>query len=304
MTTARPFGPQPEPCPPQRPGGPGRETMVAAPSFKPAFKQPSSPRHRNQAAALQLICPNVFPDPSQAPPPRLRAHAPPGPRKPPGTLPIRPSRCSSSRARASASRSAPCPANFQLSIDELVKECDRAHALGIGGVILFGIPDAKDESASGAYAEDGIVQQALRAVRRTLPKLLLITDVCNCEYTSHGHCGKIVANGDVDNDSTLEWLAGCRRIARARRSRHRRALRHDGRPRRRDSDGARQTTAFRTLPSWPTPPSSPRPFTAHFAKPPNPRRSSATAAPIRWTPPTAAKRCTKWSWISRRARTC
>jgi porphobilinogen synthase len=98
------------------------------------------------------------------------------------------------------------PGNFQLSIDELVKECDKAHALGIGGVILFGIPDSKDESASGAYSDDGIVQQALRELRRALPKLLLVTDVCNCEYTSHGHCGKIV-NGDVDNDSTLEWLA-------------------------------------------------------------------------------------------------
>ena len=98
------------------------------------------------------------------------------------------------------------PGNFQLSIDELVKECEKAHSLGIGGVILFGIPDSKDDSASGAYADNGIVQQALRAIRSELPKLLLITDVCNCEYTSHGHCGKIV-DGDVDNDSTLEWLA-------------------------------------------------------------------------------------------------
>src|SRR5580698_5130002 len=98
------------------------------------------------------------------------------------------------------------PGNFQLSIDELVKECDQAHALGIGGVILFGIPDSKDESATGAYADDGIVQQALRELRRALPQLLLVTDVCNCEYTSHGHCGKIL-NGDVDNDATLEWLA-------------------------------------------------------------------------------------------------
>ena len=98
------------------------------------------------------------------------------------------------------------PGNFQLSIDELVKECEKAHSLGIGGIILFGIPDSKDESASGAYADDGIVQQALRAVRRAVPNLLLITDVCNCEYTSHGHCGKIVG-GDVDNDATLEWLA-------------------------------------------------------------------------------------------------
>src|SRR5450631_1450549 len=98
------------------------------------------------------------------------------------------------------------PGNYQLSIDELVKECAEAGKLGIGGVILFGIPAAKDELASGAYAEDGIVQQAVRAVKREVPKLLLMTDVCNCEYTSHGHCG-LVENGDVKNDPTLEWLA-------------------------------------------------------------------------------------------------
>ena len=98
------------------------------------------------------------------------------------------------------------PGNYQLSMDELVKECAEAWKLGIGGVILFGIPAAKDELASGAYAEDGIVQQAVRAVKREVPKLLLMTDVCNCEYTSHGHCG-LVADGDVKNDPTLEWLA-------------------------------------------------------------------------------------------------
>jgi porphobilinogen synthase len=98
------------------------------------------------------------------------------------------------------------PGNFQLSIDELVKECAEAAKLGIGGVILFGIPAAKDELASGAYADDGIVQQAVRAVKRELPKLLVMTDVCNCEYTSHGHCG-LVVDGEVQNDPTLEWLA-------------------------------------------------------------------------------------------------
>jgi porphobilinogen synthase len=98
------------------------------------------------------------------------------------------------------------PGNYQLSIDELVKECAEAKSLGIGGVILFGIPEHKDEHASGAYADDGIVQQALRAVKREVPGLLLITDVCNCEYTSHGHCGWIEDN-DVDNDVTLDWLA-------------------------------------------------------------------------------------------------
>ncbi len=98
------------------------------------------------------------------------------------------------------------PGNFQLSIDELITECEGAHALGIGGVILFGIPDVKDDAATGAYADDGIVQRALQALKAAYPTLLLITDVCNCEYTSHGHCGKVI-DQDVDNDSTLEWLA-------------------------------------------------------------------------------------------------
>ena len=98
------------------------------------------------------------------------------------------------------------PGNYQLSIDELVKECAEAQSLAIGGVILFGLPETKDEMASGAYADDGIVQGAIRALKRELPRLLVITDVCNCEYTSHGHCG-LVVDGDVDNDRTLEWLA-------------------------------------------------------------------------------------------------
>jgi porphobilinogen synthase len=98
------------------------------------------------------------------------------------------------------------PGNYQLSIDQLVKEAEEVRSLGLGGVILFGIPESKDELASGAYADDGIVQRAVRALKREVPGLMVITDVCNCEYTSHGHCGKVVA-GDVDNDATLEWLA-------------------------------------------------------------------------------------------------
>jgi porphobilinogen synthase len=98
------------------------------------------------------------------------------------------------------------PGNFQLSIDELVRECGDLGPLGIGGVILFGIPESKDEQASGAYDDNGIVQRAIRALRREYPKLLIITDVCNCEYTSHGHCG-FVKDNDVDNDITLDWLA-------------------------------------------------------------------------------------------------
>ena len=98
------------------------------------------------------------------------------------------------------------PGNYQLSIDELVKECSDLTPLGVGGVILFGIPETKDEVASGAYADDGIVQLAIKALKRAYPKLLVITDVCNCEYTSHGHCG-FIKDGDVDNDVTLEWLS-------------------------------------------------------------------------------------------------
>ena len=98
------------------------------------------------------------------------------------------------------------PPHCQMSIDIAVEECREVRDLGIGGVILFGLPESKDEEASGAYDDQGIVQRAIRAIKRHLPDLLVITDVCNCEYTSHGHCGKVV-NGEVDNDATLEWLA-------------------------------------------------------------------------------------------------
>lgn len=98
------------------------------------------------------------------------------------------------------------PGHAQLSIDELVKKAAICLELGLGGVILFGIPESKDEQASGAYSSDGITQRAIRALKKEVPALLVMTDVCNCEYTSHGHCGYVV-NGDVDNDVTLEWLA-------------------------------------------------------------------------------------------------
>ena len=98
------------------------------------------------------------------------------------------------------------PGNYQMSVDHIVRECAEVASLGIPAVLLFGLPESKDSDASGAYAEDGIVQRAVRAVKREVPDLLVITDVCLCEYTSHGHCGRIV-EGDVDNDSTLDLLA-------------------------------------------------------------------------------------------------
>ena len=100
------------------------------------------------------------------------------------------------------------PGVFQLSVDELVKDATAAHAAGVPAVLLFGIPDAKDEKASGAYARNGIVQQAVRALKKELPDLLVITDVCLCEYMSHGHCGIVHrAAGKVLNDPSLKLLA-------------------------------------------------------------------------------------------------
>jgi porphobilinogen synthase len=98
------------------------------------------------------------------------------------------------------------PPHCQMSVDVAVEECREVKALGIGGIILFGLPESKDEEASGAYDDQGIVQRAIRAIKRHVPDLLVITDVCNCEYTSHGHCGKVI-DGEVDNDASLEWLA-------------------------------------------------------------------------------------------------
>jgi porphobilinogen synthase len=94
----------------------------------------------------------------------------------------------------------------QTSVDELLRDATGAAEAGVGGVLLFGIPDHKDEEGSSAWDEQGPVQQAVRALKRELPQLVVITDVCMCEYTSHGHCGVLV-NGEVDNDRTLDLLA-------------------------------------------------------------------------------------------------
>jgi len=98
------------------------------------------------------------------------------------------------------------PGCYQESIDELVKHAREVHSLGIPSIILFGIPETKDELGTGAYDKNGVVQQAVRAVKDTVPELYVITDVCMCEYTSHGHCG-FIDKGEVDNDKTLRLLA-------------------------------------------------------------------------------------------------
>jgi porphobilinogen synthase len=104
------------------------------------------------------------------------------------------------------------PGVFNLSLDEAVKEAESCAALGLGGLLLFGLPAEKDELATGAYSENGIVQQGLRALKanRALESLVVIADVCLCEYTSHGHCGIVAREGDhyqIENDSSVELLA-------------------------------------------------------------------------------------------------
>jgi len=97
------------------------------------------------------------------------------------------------------------PGVHNLSVDEITKEASAAYELGVHAVILFGLPESKDELGSGAYAENGIVQQAIRSIRRAVPDLIVMTDTCLCEYTSHGHCG-VVRSGEVLNDESLELL--------------------------------------------------------------------------------------------------
>jgi len=102
------------------------------------------------------------------------------------------------------------PGVFQLSLDELEQEIREIAALGIGGVLLFGIPDEKDSLGTDSYSPDGIIQQAIRTVKQTAPELYVVTDVCFCEYTDHGHCGVLdqsTGRTDVNNDATLELLA-------------------------------------------------------------------------------------------------
>ena len=98
------------------------------------------------------------------------------------------------------------PGQFRFSIDEILQELESCVIVGVKSILLFGIPDSKDEMATSAYDDDGIVQRAVRSIKAKFPALCVITDVCLCEYMSHGHCG-IVKDGDVDNDPTLELLA-------------------------------------------------------------------------------------------------
>ena len=99
------------------------------------------------------------------------------------------------------------PGLARHTVESVVRECDELVRLGVKAVILFGLPEEKDEEGSGAWIDDGVVQRALRALRPRFPELVLLTDVCLCEYTSHGHCGVLGADDEVDNDASLELIA-------------------------------------------------------------------------------------------------
>ena len=184
------------------------------------------------------------------------------------------------------------PGQYQLSVDRLVADCAEIAALDIPGVILFGIPDHKDDIASGAYAADGVVQNAVRALKEAYPELCVITDVCLCEYMDHGHCG-IIEGEKVLNDPTLELLdrtavshaeAGADIIAPSDMM--------DGRIGTiRAALDAKAVSPRR--PSWPIRRNSRAPSTGPSARRRRARPPSATGVPTRWTRPTRARRCAR-----------
>ncbi len=126
---------------------------------------------------------------------------------------------------------------YHYSPDQLGRMVERAHAHGVSRVILFGLPAHKDERGSSAWDENGVVQQGIRKIKALAPEMYIVTDVCMCEYTSHGHCG-ILCGHDVDNDKTLEGTGENSGQPCARGRGHGRAERHDGRPRRGHPQGA------------------------------------------------------------------
>ena len=195
------------------------------------------------------------------------------------------------------------PGIERLTISHLEDEASEIAALGIPAVLLFGIPADKDEAASGAYDAEGIVQLAVRALKQAQPSLTVITDVCLCEYTSHGHCGVVRDDGEVDNDVTLELLAktaishaeaGADAVAPSDMM--------DGRVGG-DPGAARRRGSQPTCRSSPTARSSRRPSTGRSARRPTRRPRSATGAATRWTRPTRARRCARRRSTSRRAPT-
>ena len=177
------------------------------------------------------------------------------------------------------------PGQYRLSVDQLPAAAAQLLDAGVRSVLLFGIPESKDADGSGAWAAEGIVQQAIRALRSAVgDELAVIADVCLCEYTSHGHCG-ILRGESVDNDATLPLLARtAASLAAAGADVVAPSAMMDGQV------AAIRGRARRRSRSSPTPPSMPRPSMARFARRPAPRPPSATDAATRWIHPMAARR--------------
>ena len=209
-------------------------------------------------------------------------------RSPPPTSSIR---SSSWRAGACAAPSPPCPASSTSPWSTRWRRRSRPRRSGVPSVILFGIPDHKDaEGTAGLGRATASSSAPSGRIKDAVPELLLIADVCLCEYTDHGHCGVARAAGDVDNDATPAAAGADGRRLRPGRRGHRRPLGHDGRARRPPSAGAGRGRLSGHAHPQPTPPSTPPASTARSARPPRARPSSATAAATRWTRPTAARR--------------
>ena len=216
--------------------------------------------------------------------------------------------------RVRGRRSPRCPASAGSARTRRSRRHARLADLGVGGGAPLRPAGRKDAVGTGAWIDDGIVQEALRRIARAPASTSsLIADVCLCEYTDHGHCGVLDADGAVDNDATLAAAGRDRGVARRGRGRRRRPVGHDGRPGRRDPRRRSTRRASRRRRSCPTPPSPPRRSTARSARPPTRRPRSATAAATRWTRPTArgdardrrstSTRAPTCSWSSRRCRT-
>jgi porphobilinogen synthase len=190
------------------------------------------------------------------------------------------------------------PGVFRYSVDQVVSEAKAIRELGIPAVILFGIPAEKDARGSGADARDGIVQRAVEAIKAGVSDLCVVTDVCLCEYTDHGHCG-IVEDGEVSNDPSVERLSSTALShARAGADVVAPSDMMDGRV------GAIRAVLDETRSRFsPTPRSSQAPITGPSATPPRAPRPSGTAAPTRWIRPTVARRCARCASTSKRGQT-
>jgi len=179
------------------------------------------------------------------------------------------------------------PDIYQQSADQIVEECREVESLGIPGVILFGLPNQRTPRGTSSLSAQGVVQRAIEAIRKANLKLLVITDVCLCEYTDHGHCG-VIEHGDVANDATVAILAeqALSHARAARTSSHPSDMMDAAFP---PSAKSSMSTNSRMFRSFPTPQNIAPVFTARFATQRNPRPNSGIAAAIKWIPPTPGK---------------